>query len=267
MPQDPATGPMSDPEVPMPDREVERALVVVAHPDDIDFGSAGTIAGWTSVGIEVTYLLVTTGDAGGFDDAVARTDLPAMRMAEQRAAGAEVGVHDVRFLGHPLLNGSPNGDPQPDGFVEVTPGLRRDISRVIRQVRPNRVLVSSPEWNLARMPVCHPDHMHTGEATLRAVYPDARNPYAHVELLRDEGLEPWTVHEIWVQGGRENNHVSDVTAHVDVKMRALAAHASQFPQGFGPIEELVRAWMGGTATDAGLAEGSSAEIFDVHHIG
>lgn len=256
-----------DPTVPMPDPDVERALIVVAHPDDIDFGAAGTIACWTAAGIEITYLLVTTGDAGGFDDAVVRSDLPAMRMAEQRAAGAEVGVHDVRFLGHPLADGSPNGDPQPDGFVEVTTALRRDISRVIRQVRPNRVILSSPEWNLGRMPVCHPDHMHTGEATLRAVYPDARNPYAHVELLRDEGLEPWTVHEIWVQGGRENNHVSDVTAHVEAKMRALAAHTSQFPQGFEPIEGMVRGWMGQTATEAGLPAGSSAETFDVHAIG
>lgn len=251
---------------PYPDDEVERALVVVAHPDDIDFGSAGTIAGWTDAGIAVTYLLVTTGDAGGFDDAVGRADIPTMRQAEQRVAAAAVGVSDVRFLGHPGPDGAPNGDLQPDGFVEVTPALRRDISRVIRRVRPHRVLTSSPEWNLARMPACHPDHMHTGEATLRAVYPDARNPYAHVELLRDEGLAPWTVREVWVQAGRETNHVVDVTANLDRKLTALSAHVSQFPQGFGPIDQLVREWTGATAVAAGLPEGSAAETFDVHRI-
>jgi len=251
---------------PYPDEEVERGLVVVAHPDDIDFGAAGTIAGWTDAGIAVTYLLVTTGDAGGFDDAVVRSDLPAMRQAEQRTAAAVVGVTDVRFLGHPGPDGQPNGDLQPDGFVEVTPALRRDISRVIRRVRPQRVLTTSPEWYLERMPACHPDHMHTGEATLRAVYPDARNPYAHVELLREEGLAPWTVREIWVQAGRATNHVVDVTANLDRKMAALSAHTSQFPDGFAPVEDLVRDWMAVTAAEAGLPAGSAAETFDVHRI-
>lgn len=244
---------MAEPDV-LPDGEVERALVVMAHPDDIDFGCAGTIATWTDAGIEVTYLLVTSGDAGGFDEDVPRDQVPLIREREQTAAAAEVGVNDVRFLRYP------------DGGVEVTVELRRDVSRVIRQVRPRRVLTMSPEWNLDRMPVSHPDHMHTGEATIRAVYPDARNPFAHTALLRDEGLRPWSVEELWIGANKEPNHSVDVTAVVDRKFKALAAHISQFPKGFDTVEPMVREWMAGSAAAAGLPDGSLAEVFSVHRI-
>src|SRR5206468_10415454 len=103
--------------------EVERALVVSAHPDDVDFGAAGTVATWTDAGVEVTYCIVTDGDAGGFDPAVPRSEIPGIRRAEQTAAAAVVGVHDLEFLGYP------------DGALEVSIDLRRDISRVIRRVR------------------------------------------------------------------------------------------------------------------------------------
>src|SRR3954447_15355049 len=103
-----------------PAESVERVLCVLAHPDDVDFGSAGTIAGWTAAGTEVTYCIVTDGDAGGFDD-TPRERMGPLRRAEQRAAAAELGVSDVRFLGHP------------DGRLELTLGLCRDITRVIRQ--------------------------------------------------------------------------------------------------------------------------------------
>ena len=117
----------------MTEETIERALVVVAHPDDIDFGAAGTIAGWTSQGIAVTYLICTDGDAGGFDPAVPRHEIGGIRQEEQRAAAKEVGVEEVIFLGYP------------DGQLTPSFDLRRDISRVIRQVRPQRVLTSSPE--------------------------------------------------------------------------------------------------------------------------
>src|SRR5438309_9466590 len=113
----------------------ERILVVVAHPDDVDFGSAGSVATWTSQGIDVAYCIVTNGDAGGFDPAVPRSEIPAIRQAEQRAAAAVVGVESVDFLGYP------------DGALYVSHELRRDITRVIRRVRPDRVLCPSPERN------------------------------------------------------------------------------------------------------------------------
>ena len=173
------------PPPPKPAEHVERALCVLAHPDDVDFGSGGTVARMTAAGTEVTYCIVTDGDAGGFDE-TPREQMPALRRAEQQAAAAEVGVTDVRFLGYP------------DGRLELTLDLRRDISRVIRQVRPQRILTSSPERWWERVAASHPDHMTVGEATLRAVYPDARNPFAFPELLEEEGLEAWTVSEVWL---------------------------------------------------------------------
>lgn len=227
---------------------VERALVVVAHPDDIDFAAAGTIAMWVEAGIEVTYCLVTDGDAGGFDD-TPRERMAGLRREEQTAAAAAIGVTEVRFLGHP------------DGRLYVTDEVRRDISRVIREVQPQRVLTQSPERSWDRLPASHPDHLATGEATTIAVYPDARNPFAHPELLAD-GLEAWTVRELWLMGGPTPGHFVDVTETFDRKMAALFCHVSQV--GHRPeIADVVRGWGTRTAQAAGLPEGRLAEAFQV----
>ena len=199
---------------------------MLAHPDDVDFGSAGTVATWTAAGTEVTYCIVTDGDAGGFDD-TPRDQMGPLRQAEQRAAAAAVGVSDVRFLGYP------------DGRLELTLDLRRDISRVIRQVRPQRVLTSSPERFWERIGASHPDHMTVGESTLRAVYPDARNPFAFPELLADEGLEAWTVSEVWLGASPRADHAVDVTDVVDRKFAALRSHVSQVEPQPGARKEFV----------------------------
>lgn len=234
------------------DSQVERALVVVAHPDDVDFGAGGTIATWTDAGIDVTYCLVTAGDNGGFDPAVPREDIPHIRMAEQRAAGKVLGVTDVRFLGYR------------DGQVQATYELRRDISRVIRQVRPQRMLVQSPLWNFARIGTSHPDHMATGEASWRAIYPDARNPFAHPELLADEGLADWKVQEVWMMGGPDADVVVDVTATFDRKIAALREHVSQTEHMGDRLVEMVRGWLKSYAETHGLPEGHLAEVFNVY---
>lgn len=236
------------------DSAVERALVVTAHPDDVDFGSAGTISLWTAAGIEVTYCVCTDGDAGGFDPAVPRTDIPGIRRAEQEAAAKAVGVTDVRFLGYP------------DGQLTVTFALRRDISRVIRQVRPQRMLIQSPERNWLRIGASHPDHLACGEAAMAAIYPDARNPFAHPELLRDEGLAEWTVAETWVMAHPESNHSVDVTDVIDAKLAALRAHVSQTAHMEG-FEERIREWFGLNAEAAGLPTGRLAERFFVVETG
>jgi LmbE family N-acetylglucosaminyl deacetylase len=233
------------------DSEVQRILAVMAHPDDADFGAAGTIARWTDEGIEVTYCLVTDGDAGGFDRSVARTDIPEIRRTEQRNAAKAVGVEDVRFLGYP------------DGRLELTLDLRRDISRVIRQVRPQRVLTQSPERNWARIQASHPDHLTTGEAALRAIYPDSRNPFAFPELLADEGLEPWEVAEVWVMAHPSPNHHVDVTDTFDRKIAALRAHVSQTAH-MDDLEIWLRERLGQIATEAGLPAGHLAEAFAVY---
>ena len=229
--------------------------MVTAHPDDVDFGSAGTVAAFTAAGLEVTYCIATSGEAGGSDRTMTRVEMAALRQDEQRAAAAVVGVSDVRFLEHP------------DGMVVANRELRRDISRVIRQVRPERVVAQSPERNLEFVFASHPDHLATGEAALDAVYPDARNPFAHRELLDDEGLEPWTVPELWIMGpGGEHAGVAvDTTATVERKVAALMCHKSQM-QDPDAVAQRVRDWSRANAELAGLPQGGSAELFRVIRI-
>ena len=226
----------------------DRALVVTAHPDDVDFGAAGTVASWVAQGTRVTYCIVTDGDAGGFDPAVPRSEIPRIRRSEQVEAARILGVDDVRFLGYR------------DGELEVTHGLRRDISRVIREVRPERMLIQSPERNWSRISASHPDHMAAGEAAIFAIYPDARNPFAHPILLADEGLDAWTVHDVWVMAAPEPNHIVDVTDRLDLKLAALRAHESQTSH-MDDLEERIRGWMTMAAERGGLPDGRLAEAF------
>lgn len=228
---------------------VRSALVVTAHPDDVDFGAGGTVAVWTAAGIEVSYCICTSGEASG-DGTPA---MAATRQAEQRAAAALVGVSDVTFLGYP------------DGAVLPSLELRRDIARVIRQVRPDRVLTWSPEINWDFVPTTHPDHRAVGEAAFAAVYPDARNPYAHRSLLDDEGLEPWTVRELWLADGPDalRNQAVDITDFFDKKMTALRAHASQGGTSSAGLENDLKAYHAATATRFDLGEGRLAEAFQV----
>jgi len=221
----------------------------MAHPDDVDFGGAGTVAMLTDAGVHVTYCLVTDGDAGGSDRSISRHDMAMLRRKEQTAAANQVGVTDLFFLGHS------------DGRVQATLQLRADISAVIRRVRPRVVITQSPERNMDRIYASHPDHMAAGEATLCAVYPDARNPFAFPELF-EEALEPWAVDEVWIQGGSSADHPVDVSAAVERKIAALMCHVSQHtdPQ---RIEAMVREWMTNNAKQFGLPDGSSAETFRV----
>ncbi len=211
------------------DAEISRVLAITAHPDDVDFAAAGTIARWTDAGLEVVYCIVTDGDAGGFDEDFPREEMPAQRRAEQVAAAKCVGVHDVRFLGYP------------DGRVEATLGLRRDLARVIRQVRPDRVLCPSPERSYTRIGIGHPDHRAVGSAALDAVYPDARNPFAFPELRDSESL------------------ATDTFAR---KIAALRAHESQTGH-MDDLPERLRTRLALMGQRAGLPEGRLAEGFHV----
>jgi LmbE family N-acetylglucosaminyl deacetylase len=228
---------------------IRRVLIVVAHPDDCDFGCAATTAHWTAAGIQVSYCIVTDGQAGGFDRTVPRERIAEIRRAEQSAAARVVGVSDVTFLGYP------------DGELAVTIQLRRDITRVIRRVRPDRVVIQSPERSWGRIFASHPDHLASAEATVCAVYPDSRNPFAHTQLLDVERLEPHTVGELWIMGIPERvNTWIDVTATADRKLEALRCHRSQYEK-WEPLEERVRDWLRTSAEAAGLPEGSAAEGF------
>jgi LmbE family N-acetylglucosaminyl deacetylase len=232
------------------DAEIQRVLVISAHPDDIDFGAAGTVAVWTQSGIDVIYCVVTDGAAGGDDPTVSRADMVALREAEQIAAAKCVGVEDVRFLGYP------------DGMVEPTIGLRKDLTRVIRQVRPDRVVTLSPERYYERMQASHPDHRAVGAAALDAVYPDARNQFAFPDLLAHEGLKPWTVREVWLAASPDAQHFVDITETFASKLAALQAHRSQTGH-MENLEGFLRGWLSRSAAAAGLAEGRLAEAFQV----
>ncbi len=229
------------------DEGVERILVVAAHPDDVDFGSAGSVARWTDAGIEIAYCIVTNGEAGGFDDSVPRTTMAEIRQAEQRAAAKVVGVSDVVFLGHP------------DGRLESTIELRGEISRVIRRVRPQRVVSPSPERNYQRIYASHPDHLAAGDAAIAAVYPDARNPFAHPELL-EEGLEPWAVPEVYLMAAPAPDVFVDITDTIERKLDALRSHVSQM-QDPSNLDGRIRDWGRGLAQLGGLPEGHLAEGF------
>jgi len=231
------------------DGDVGKILVVTAHPDDVDFGAAGSVAVWTGAGVDVAYCIVTDGDAGGSDRAMSRGEMAALRRDEQRAAAREVGVSEVIFLGYP------------DGRLTPSIELRRDLSRVIRRLRPDRVVTQSPERNWSRIYASHPDHLAAGEAATCAVYPDARNPFAHPELL-EEGLEPHTVPELWLMATERADRAVDATDVYDRKLAALRSHRSQVGDG-EHLDELLRGWMSGTALAAGLPEGRLAEAFRV----
>lgn len=231
----------------MPSLVKMKILVVTAHPDDVDFGAGGTIAGWTDEGHEVVYCLVTDGRAGGSDRAMPRDEVGALRQREQTAAGAVLGVHELHFLGFP------------DGAVVADLDLRREISAVIRTVRPDRVLTQSPERRYDRIYASHPDHLATGEATLCAIYPDARNPFAFPELL-ERGLEPHTVAETWVMAGPNPRTFVDVTDTIERKIEALRCHTSQHADP-DALPGRIRDWGRQIATLGGLPEGRFAEAF------
>jgi LmbE family N-acetylglucosaminyl deacetylase len=234
----------------MDDSSVERILFVTAHPDDLDFGAGGTIAQWTDKGIEVSYYVCTNGDQGGVDPNVPRSEMPKIRQKEQRDAGAILGVSDIHFLNHV------------DGHLVPTIELRKEIVRAIRTVRPQRMVIQNPERNWERIFSSHPDHMAAAEAAMQAVYPDAGNPFAFEDLLKVEGLQPWTVQEVWVMSPNTINHVVDITSTIDRKLAAIKAHVSQTAHS-PELDDRIREWGSKNAEAHGLSQGSYAETFRV----
>ncbi|XAS66235.1 PIG-L deacetylase family protein [Micrococcaceae bacterium Sec5.7] len=229
---------------------VERVLCFTAHPDDIDFGAAGTIAGWTAAGVRVSYCIMTDGDAGGFDPAH-RAEIIALRAAEQHRAAELVGVTDIHYL------------HQRDGYLEPSHEVIRGVVKLIREIRPDVVLAMHPERNWNRIQKSHPDHLAVGEAVTRAVYPAVENPFAYPELA-EAGLAAYKLPWLWLLAGPEEreNHFVDVTEHVESKLAAIRVHASQHPD-LGAMDSTVRSLMLRTGERAGMGEGRSAEAFHV----
>lgn len=234
---------------PLPDEEIKRILVVMAHPDDCDFGAGGTIAQWTAKGISVSYCIITNGDQGGEESDVPLEEMAKVRQREQRAAGAALGVSDITFLNHR------------DGWLVPTIELRKEIVREIRKSKPDRMVIQSPERNYERIFASHPDHLAAGEVAIQAVYPDARNPYAFMDL-KAAGFQPWRVKEVWITSSPIPNHYVDITETFPKKIAALKAHQSQTAHN-SELEGMVRSWGERNAAANGLADGRVAEIFKV----
>ena len=189
-------------------------MVVTAHPDDAEFGVAGTVARWVKQGKQVVYVVSTDGDKGTSDRSLKPEQLGEIRKKEQRAAAKVLGVREVVFLGYP------------DQGLEDTPEYRKQIVRLIRMYRPRIVVTSDPY----RRYLWHRDHRIAGQVTLDAVFPFARDHLAYPDLL-EEGLEPHDVEEILFWAAEDINYRSDITDTFDLKIAALRCHQSQI-QGF-----------------------------------
>ncbi len=218
-------------------------LVIAPHPDDIEFGAAGAIAGMIRGGRSVVYGLCTSGDKGTSDRSITPDLLAEIREAEQQAAGQVLGVREVVFLRYP------------DQGLEDSPGFRKEIVRLIRRFRPETVMTSDPY----RRYVYHRDHRITGRAVLDAVFPFARDYHAYPDLIT-EGLEPHKVKELLFWGSEDSNYLCDISATFDVKLAALRCHESQVKE-FGIAD--LDAWLRKRCAEA--AKGEAFELAEAFH--
>jgi LmbE family N-acetylglucosaminyl deacetylase len=193
----------------------ESALVISAHPDDLDFGCCGTVALWRGAGVRVVYLICTNGDKGTEDQTLSAETLAIIRQREQTEAARVVGVEVLVFLGFE------------DGELENTPILRKRLVETIRRIRPQVVLCQDPAHRtFENVFVSHRDHRAAAEASFDALYPASNNRRFFPELLA-KGLEPHRVQEVFFFGTHAPNHWVDITAVIDLKLKSLSCHKSQ----------------------------------------
>jgi LmbE family N-acetylglucosaminyl deacetylase len=207
---------------------VERAMVIFAHPDDAEFGTAGTVASWTRSGIEVAYVCVTDGSAGSNEPGVVREELAEIRLAEQRAACDVLGVEDLTVVGIQ------------DGYVELTLGLRRALTREVRRFRPDILVAPDPTryWDDSRSYINHIDHRTVGQACMAVANPDSSTRPMFPELLA-EGFEPHELPYLWIGTfGAEADTYVDITETIETKIQALRCHKSQIHD--WPVDEWIR---------------------------
>jgi LmbE family N-acetylglucosaminyl deacetylase len=199
--------------------KLAQVMVITPHPDDAEYGVAGTVVRWVSQGKEIVYVVCTNGDKGTSDTSVKPEELAKTREEEQIAAANLLGVREVIFLHHP------------DQGLEDTPEFRKEIVRLIRMYRPETVVTADPY----RRYIWHRDHRMTGQVTLDAIFPYARDIFSYPDLVK-EGLDPHKVKEVLLWGTEDVNYRSDITETFDVKLSALRCHKSQV--GHIPLQEL-----------------------------
>jgi len=219
-------------------------LVITPHPDDAEFGVAGTVVKWVAEGREIVYAVCTNGDKGTSDYSMKAKALAEIREREQLCAAEVLGVREVIFLRHE------------DQSLEDTPEFRKEIVRLIRTYRPDIVVSADPY----RRYIWHRDHRITGRVVLDAVFPYARDHLAYPDLL-EEGLEPHKVKEVWLWAIADNiNHRSDITDTFDLKVKALRCHESQVGNDHLPdLEERLRQWA------KERAKGTEYELAEAFH--
>ena len=229
------------------DTNYSRAMVVVAHADDAEWGCAGTVAQWCNNGWEVVYVLCTDGSKGTDDARLTSEELVSIRKKEQLDAGQVLGLHNVVFLDYE------------DSMLEPTLDLRRDIVRQIRFYKPDILICLSPLRRLDGSSYFgHPDHLASGEAALSAVFPSSRDRLTYPELL-EEGLEPHKVSEVWIMGHDDDDKFVDVTDYIDVAVSALKSHSSQ-TTGEDVGQQLID-WRSRTGEKVGFAYAESFKRF------
>ena len=225
-----------------------RALVVTAHPDDLEFGSGGTVAAWADAGAEVTVCIVTDGSTGTQDRSLMGAGLSEVRKKESAEAAAVLGVSELVWLDYA------------DGYVEYTLDLRRDIARLFRKHRPHRYMVMDPAPTIADWFINHPDHRAVGQASLDVTLTAGTTPGHFPELL-DEGLEPWRdLREVWIAGPGGGPRVVDVTATIERKLDALMCHRSQVGEDREQIESWLRPRLAEIGAPAGFEYGESFRV-------
>lgn len=217
------------PDTPPPtEPEGDRVLVVMAHPDDAEFGCGGTIAKWAAAGKEINYVLCTSGDKGSSDENINPVNLARTRRAEQVNAAHALGARDVVFLGYE------------DGTLQNTLALRRDIAREIRRFKPDAVICQDPTMRFGgNRYLNHPDHRAAGDACLDAVYPSARDVHVFPELMV-EGLGPHKVREVFMSTMQNPDVWVDVSECFERKMDGLRQHESQVGSRFEQVIERIR---------------------------
>jgi len=224
--------------------KIAQVMVVIPHPDDAEFGVAGTVARWVKEGRDVVYVVCANGDKGTSDFSMKPEKLVKIREQEQQAAARLLGVREVVFLGHP------------DQGLEDTPEFRKEIVRLIRMYQPETVVTADPY----RRYIWHRDHRIVGQVTLDAIFPYARDHLAYPDLL-EEGLQPHKVKEVLLWAAPEDiNYRSDITDTFDVKLAALRCHKSQV--GNNPIPDMDN-WLRERAKK--MAEGEAFELAEAFH--
>jgi LmbE family N-acetylglucosaminyl deacetylase len=192
-----------------------RVMGIFAHPDDPEFFCGGTLARWAAEGAEITFVMATSGDKGSSDPAMTSERLAQIREEEECNAASVLGVKEVIFLRHP------------DGELQPTLELRRELTRLIRLKKPDVVVTSDPTVFWGKRGLNHPDHRAIGVAALEAVFPTARDRLNFIELERDESLETHKVRQVYVAIPGEPTHKVDVTGYIETKINALREHKSQ----------------------------------------